>query len=134
MTGMEVATAAAHKIPVAWIVLKNSRLGMIHDVQSVSYQSRYISSTFSDTDFVLAARALGAEGYRTDNPSEIGPIVKEALMKSTPAVIEATIDAAETPPMKPRMLALKRSLGLPDVTASFSWNAIKALWTMVKER
>jgi len=134
MTGMEVATAAAHKIPVVWIVLKNSRLGMIHDVQSVSYQSRYISSTFSDTDFVLAARALGAEGYRTDNPSEIGPIVKETLMKSTPAVIEATIDAAEMPPMKPRMLALKRSLGLPDVTASFSWNAIKALWTMVKER
>ena len=134
MTGMEVATAAAHKIPVLWIVLKNSQLGMIHDIQSVSYQSRYISSTFSDTDFVLAARALGAEGYRTDNPSEIGPIVKEALMKSTPAVIEATIDAAEMPPMKPRMLALKRSLGLPDTTASFSWNAIKALWTMVKER
>ncbi|NQT04161.1 MAG: thiamine pyrophosphate-binding protein [Planctomycetes bacterium] len=134
MTGMEVATAAAHKIPVVWIVLKNSRLGMIHDLQSVSYQSRYISSTFSDTDFVLAARALGAEGYRTDNPSEIGPIVKETLMKSTPAVIEATIDAAEMPPMKPRMLALKRSLGLPDATASFSWNAIKALWTMVKER
>lgn len=134
MTGMEVATATAHKIPVIWIVLKNSRLGMIHDVQSVSYQSRYISSTFSDTDFVLAARALGAEGYRTDNPSEIGPIVREALGKSAPAVIEATIDETEMPPTKPRMLALKRSLGLPDTTASFSWNAIKALWTMVKER
>jgi len=27
--GMEVATAAAHKIPVLWIVLKNNQLGMI---------------------------------------------------------------------------------------------------------
>ena len=134
MTGMEVAAAVTHKIPLAWIILKNSRLGMIHDVQSVSYQGRYISSTFSDTDFVLLARALGAEGYRTDNPSEIGPILREALVKSGPVVIEATIDAGEMPPMKPRMLALRRSLGLPETTASLSWNAVKALWTMVKER
>lgn len=134
MTGMEVATAVAHRIPVVWIVLRNSQLGMIHDVQAVSYQGRYISSTFSDTDFVLLARALGAEGYRTDTPSEIGPIVREALEKPGPVVVEATIDAAEMPPMKPRMLALRRSLGLPDTTASFSWNAIKAIWTMIKER
>ncbi len=134
MTGMEVATAVAHKIPVTWIILKNNELAMVHDIQSVSYQSRYIASTFSDTDFVLLARALGADAYRTDKPSEIGPLVREALGKSGPVVIEVTIDAAEMPPMKPRMLALKRSLGLPDVTASFSLNAIKALWTMIKER
>jgi thiamine pyrophosphate-dependent acetolactate synthase large subunit-like protein len=107
---------------------------MIHDVQSVSYQSRYISVTFSDTDFALLARALGGQGYHVEKPSEIGPIMKEALQKQGPVVISVAIDNTEIPPMKPRMLALRRSLGLPGPMESFSWNAIKALWRMIKER
>ena len=134
MTGMEVATAANHGIPVIWVILKNSRLGMVYDIQSVSYQSRYISATFSDTDFVLLARALGGLGYHVEKPSEIGTVIKEALQKQGPVVIEVTIDNTEIPPMKPRMLALRRSLGLPGPMESFSWNAIKALWRMIKER
>jgi acetolactate synthase-1/2/3 large subunit len=134
MTGMEVATAATHGIPVIWVILKNSRLGMIHDVQTVSYQNRYISSSFSDTDFVSLARALGGEGYHADKPQEIGPIVKEALEKKSPVVIEVPIDNDEMPPMKPRMLALRRSLGLPDPMKSLSLDGFKALWRMIKER
>ena len=134
MTGMEVATAASHGIPVIWVILKNSRLGMVYDIQSVSYQSRYISATFSDTDFVLLARALGGQGYHVEKPSEIGTVMKEALQKQGPVVIEVSIDNTEIPPMKPRMLALRRSLGLPGPMESFSWNAIKALWRMIKER
>jgi acetolactate synthase-1/2/3 large subunit len=134
MTGMEVATAANHGIPVIWVVLKNSMLGMIRDVQTVSYQNRYISCSFYDTDFVSLARALGAEGSRVESPEEIGPAVEKALQHQGPTVIEVTVDSAELPPMKPRMLALKRSLGLPDPINSLSWDAIKTLWRMVKER
>ena len=134
MTGMEVATATTHRIPVIWVILKNNRLAMIHDVQSVSYQNRYISASFSDSDFVLLARALGGEGYHVEKPLEIGPIVKEALQKQVPVVIEVVIDSNEMPPMKPRMLALRRSLGIPDPMKSLSLNGFKALWSMVKER
>ena len=134
MTGMEVATAANHGIPVIWVVLKNSMMGMIRDVQTVSYQNRYISCSFYDTDFVSLARALGAEGYRVERPEEIRPAVDKALQQQGPAVIEVTIDSTELPPMKPRMLALKRSLGLPDPINSLSWDALKTLWRMVKER
>jgi acetolactate synthase-1/2/3 large subunit len=134
MTGMEVATSADHAIPVTWIILKNSRLGMIHDVQSVSYQNRYIASTFSDTDFAALAQALGGEGYTVEKPDEISEVVTEALQKQKPAVIEVVIDKSEKPPTKPRMLALRRSLGLPSVTKSISWDGIKALWKMSKER
>jgi thiamine pyrophosphate-dependent acetolactate synthase large subunit-like protein len=134
MTGMEVATAATHGIPVIWVILKNNRLAMIHDVQSVSYQNRYISAAFSDTDFVSLARALGGEGYRAEKPLEVGPIVKEALQKQAPVVIEVAIDNNEMPPMKPRMLALRRSLGIPDPMKSLSLNGLKAIWSMVKER
>jgi acetolactate synthase-1/2/3 large subunit len=134
MTGMEVATAANHAIPVVWVILKNSRLGMIHDVQSVSYQNRYVAASFRDTDFVSLARALGGEGYRVERPGDIAQAVQQALQQRGPVVIEVTIDNAEMPPMKPRMLALRRSLGLPAPMSSVSWDAIKALWKMVKER
>ena len=134
MTGMEVATAANHGIPVVWVVLKNSRLGMIWDVQTVSYQNRYIASSFYDTDFVGLAQALGGEGIRVENPRDIAGAMRTALDASGPVVVEVTIDDSETPPMKPRMLALRRSLGLPDPMKSFSWDALKALWRMKKER
>ena len=134
MTGMEVATAANHGIPVIWVILKNSRLGMIHDVQTVSYQNRYVAATFADTDFVSLAHALGGEGYRVDGPEDIAKTMSEALDRRGPVVVEVLIDNAEMPPMKPRMLALKRSLGIPDPLSSFSWDALKALWTMFKER
>jgi acetolactate synthase-1/2/3 large subunit len=134
MTGMEVATAAAHGIPVIWVILKDNRLGMIHDIQSVSFQNRYISATLPDTDFVLLARSLGGKGYRIEKPSEIGSTLKQALQQQGPVVIEVIIDSNEIPPMKPRMMALRRSVGLPDPMKSFSWDGIKALWQMVKER
>ena len=134
MTGMEIGTAASHEIPVIWIILKNSRLGMIYDVQSVSYQNRYISATFSDVDFVQLGQALGGKGYRVKAPSEIGHTLNEALQQQGPVVIEVTIDNAELPPMKPRMLALRRSLGLPDPMKSLSLDGFKALWRMGKER
>jgi acetolactate synthase I/II/III large subunit len=134
MTGMEVATAASHGIPVIWVILKNSRLAMVHDIQGVSYQGRYIAASFSDVDFPALAHALGANGCTVEKPSDVGPVVREALQKKSPTVIEAIIDNTEVPPMKPRMLALRRSLGIPDVKDSISWNALKALWQMVKER
>jgi acetolactate synthase-1/2/3 large subunit len=133
MTGMEVATAANHSIPVIWVVFKNTRLGMIYDVQTVSYHNHYVASTLGDVDFVALARSLGAEGYHVERPDEIQPVLTKAMNASTPVVVEVVIDPQELPPVKPRMLALRRSLGLPDPMASFSWDAVKALWRMRRE-
>ena len=130
---MEVAAAASHAIPVIWVILKNNHLAMIKDVQAVSYQGRYVASSFSETDYPSLARALGGEGYRVEDPGQIKETVAKALGAEGPVVIEVPIDTGETPPMKPRMLALRRSLGLPDPMKSLFWNAIKALWKMRRE-
>lgn len=134
MTGMEVASAANHRIPVVWIVLKNDRLGMIHDVQANSYQNRYIAADITGTDFVQLAEALGAQGIAVTRPQEIEGAIETALAANGPVVIEVEIDPDEMPPVKPRMLALKRSLGNPDVAKSISWSSVKAVWQMIKER
>ena len=134
MTGMEVATAVTHGIPVVWVILKNAKLAMIHDTQGASYQSRYIATDLGTTDFVSLARALGALAYRADSAPDVSEALRQALDCGVPAVVEVTIDDTETPPMKPRMLALQRSLGLPEPRKALSWKAVKALFAMVKER
>ncbi len=134
MHGMEVATAADYGIPVIWLVMKDERLGMVYDIQTVSYQGRHIAADLGPTDFVSLARALGASGYRANTPDEVRAVIGDVLQQSGPAVIEVPIDSQELPPMKPRMLAVRRSVGLPDPAKSFSWGAVKALWSMRKER
>src|SRR5262249_8580203 len=134
MTGMEVATAAAHDIPITWIILKNNRLGMIYDVQSLSYQNRHISATVAETDFVGLARALGGDGCHVERRSEIEWAVKQALEKQRPAVIEVLIDHEELPPMKPRMAVMRDALGLPNPLKGVSLDTVRAVFRMARKR
>lgn len=134
MLGMEISTAVKHKIPVIWIILKNKKLGMIKDIQGVSYQGRYIASDLGKTNFSELAKALGANSFHTMSPEEFIVTLKKCYKSNITSVIEVSIDSDETPPLKPRMLALKRSMGLPDTNKSISWKAIKSLWQMTKEK
>jgi len=134
MTGMEIATAAAHDIPITWVILKNNRLGMIYDVQSLSYQNRHIAATVAETDFVGLARALGANGYRAERPAEVAAVVREAIQSGKPSVVEVPIDHEELPPMKPRMAVMREPLGLPNPLKGVSLDTVKAVWRMARKR
>ncbi len=50
-------------------------------------------------DFVAFARACGAEGFRCEQPAEVGPAIQAALRSAGPAVIEAVVDPLEPPAM-----------------------------------
>lgn len=134
MTGMEVMTAAEYEIPVVWVILKNNRLGLIHDVQALSYHGRFCASTFGDVDFVSIARAFGAHGRRVETPDEVAPAVQAALEAGGPTVIEAVIDADEKFPLTSRATAMKDSVGLPKVSESISAESVRALLKMFKNR
>jgi acetolactate synthase I/II/III large subunit len=134
MTGMEVLTAVDYKIPVIWIILKNNRLGAIHDVQELSYQGRVSASMFTDVDFVSIARAFGAQGFRIEKPEEIAPTLKNALDISGPVILEVIIDPDEKFPLTRRAIALKDSLGLPKLMKSVSMESILALFKMIKNK
>jgi acetolactate synthase-1/2/3 large subunit len=134
MTGMEVLTAVDYKIPVIWIILKNNRLGAIHDVQELSYQGRISASLFTDIDFVSIARAFGAQGFRIEKPEDIVTTVKNALDINGPVIVEIIIDPNERFPLTRRAIALKDSLGLPKVMKSISIESIRALLKMFKNR
>jgi acetolactate synthase-1/2/3 large subunit len=134
MTGMEVLTAVDYKIPVIWIILKNNRLGAIHDVQELSYQGRFSASMFTEIDFVSIAKAFGARGFRIENPENIASTMKDALNVNGPVILEAVIDQDEKFPLTRRAIALKDSLGLPKVMKSISINSLSALLKMFKNK
>jgi acetolactate synthase-1/2/3 large subunit len=134
MTGMEVLTAVDYKIPVIWIILKNNRLGAIHDVQELSYQGRISASMFTDIDFVSIAKAFGAHGFRIEKPENIASTMKNAMEINGPVILEAIIDPDEKFPLTRRAMSLKDSLGLPKVMKSISIDSIRALLKMFKNK
>ena len=134
MTGMEVLTAADYKLPVIWVILKNNRLGAIHDVQELSYQGRIAASKFSEVDFVAIGKSFGAEAYQVNRPEEIKKVLEKALKASRPVIIEAIIDPDEKFPLTRRSLALKDSVGLPKLMKSISTDSVKALIKMFKNQ
>ncbi len=132
--GMEVMTAVSHSIPAVWIVLENGSLGMVRDVQTNMYHGRHVASEFVSPDLTLMAQAFGAAGYRPESPAEIAPMLRQALGDGRPAILTIPIDRDEMPPVKARMLAMERSMGLPSKRESMGLNAVRALIRMLRER
>jgi acetolactate synthase-1/2/3 large subunit len=134
MHGMEVMTAVSHNIPVVWVILQNDTLAMVHDIQTMTYKSRYVASEFSTPDFVKMADAFGALGLRAELPGQVVEAVRTALAAGRPAIVSVPIDPHEMPPAKARMMAMDRSLGNPPLMQSLSLGVLKTLWSMLKER
>lgn len=134
MHGMEVLTALSHDIPVVWLIMQNDTLAMVHDIQTMTYKGRYVASEFVSPDFVKLAESFGALGLRADKPGEVAEAVRTAFAADRPALVVVPIDPHEMPPAKARMMAMDRSLGNPPVMESLSLGALKAIWSMLKER
>ncbi len=134
MHGMEVMTAVSHNIPVVWLILQNDTLAMVHDIQKMTYTGRYVASEFRTPDFVKLADSFGAFGVRAEKPGEVARAITAAFAADRPAIVTVPIDANEMPPAKARMMAMDRSLGNPPLMQSLSLDALKTLWSMLKER
>ncbi|MFH1639096.1 MAG: thiamine pyrophosphate-binding protein [Chloroflexota bacterium] len=87
-----LSTALQHHLPVAFLVMNNSGLGMIHDGQN----GKYVATEFIKTDFAQIARAFGCRGVRVEKPSELGGAIKEALGADVPTVIDVITSLTES--------------------------------------
>lgn len=96
MNIQEMATAMQYKLPVKIAILNNNFLGMVRQWQELFYNKKY-SATPLDVapDFVRLAEAYGAVGLRATKPSEVGPVIKEALATKNLVVMDFIIDREE---------------------------------------
>jgi len=93
MNIQELATAVINKLPVKVAILNNRYLGMVRQWQELFYKERY-SHTNLDVvpDFVKVAEAYNAVGLRAEKPSEVVPVIKEALKIKRPVFMDFVVD------------------------------------------
>lgn len=109
MNGMEVATAVNYNIPVIWVVLNNSMLGMVYHGRKLAGLPEGIESTFKPVDFVKLAEGYGARGIKITRPGEINrEMMAEIILAGVPTVLDVIIDPEEVPPIHSRIAALEK--------------------------
>ena len=114
MSAMELSTAANYKLNIIWLIMNDSRLGIIYDLQKTLYGGRIAATTFENPDFVKLAASFGMEGRVIEKPGELVSALQAAFQRGGPAVFDVRFDPDEVPPIRPRSLLITKEMGLPN--------------------
>ena len=120
MTFEEMVVAVEHKLPVTFIVLNNSCLGMVRQWQELFYGKNYADSILSVKgrcknehldqdlpydylpDLVKLAQAHGATAYRVIDPAKLEPTLRKAIRSDKTTFVEVIVEPfANVYPMQP---------------------------------
>ena len=115
MNIQELATAVLHKLPVKVAILNNCYLGMVRQWQELFFNERYSSTCLVGTpDFCKLAEAYGAVGLRATKPSEVEPVIREAIKVKRPVFMDFVVEQFEKVyPMVPAGAAIHEMLLRP---------------------
>ena len=90
MTMTSVETAVEHGVAPTFVVLNDTSLGMVRQMQDGDGDIAGVE--FHDTDFVKVAEAFGASATRATTPGELADALDEGTSADVPFVIDARID------------------------------------------
>jgi acetolactate synthase-1/2/3 large subunit len=111
MNIQELITVVENDLPVKIAILNNSFLGMVRQWQQLFYDKRYSSTPMAAPDFVKLAEAYGAVGLRATKPSEVVPVIEQALKTPKPVIMDFRVEPEEcVMPMVPAGKAMHEML------------------------
>ena len=93
----ELATLVKYKLRVTVIVIKNNVLGQIKWEQMILEGNPEYGVELEPIDFAKVAQACGARGFTIENPQEAEGVLREALSRPGPVVVQAVVDPNEPP-------------------------------------
>ncbi len=108
MNGQEITVAIQHKLPVIFVVLNDSALGMVKHGQRLA-GAEQVGTELPLVNFVTMASALGVRGISigcVDDLSELSLL--EIIQLDGPLILEAYIDQEAVPPINSRIKQLTR--------------------------
>lgn len=106
MSGQEITTALQQQLPVFYIILNDSALGMVKHGQNLT-GGESIGYDLPVIDYAAMARATGANGYIIETADDLNNIkIQELLEQRRPTVLDVRIDAEEVPPLGGRIKVL----------------------------
>ena len=112
MSSLELTVAVEQHLPVTYVVLNDSGLGMVRHGQRLG-GAEPIAHDITPVRFDELARACGARGRRVESFIELGAIDLDWLRSDDggPSVIDVCIDREAVPPMAARVRGL--AVGVP---------------------
>ncbi len=113
MSSHEITVAVQHKLPVIFVVLNDSAMGMVYHGQKLGGQES-IGWELEPTDFSAIAKAYGANGIIIDSIEKLNAIdFNELNSLSGPTLLDIRIDRHEVPPMGDRIKGLAKQSATP---------------------
>ncbi len=96
MNCQELVTAAENRIPLTVLIMNDSQLGMIHQLQDAFYGKRHEVSDFAHgADYAALARAMGASGATARTLAEVSRELDVAEKTEGPYIIDCIITQGE---------------------------------------
>ena len=106
MSGQEISVAVQEKLPIIFVVLNDSSFGMVKHGQRLAH-AEAIGTELPETDFVMLANALGAQGFKINSADDLLQLDGKALCQHPgPTVLDVRIDPEEVPPILTRVKVL----------------------------
>ncbi len=101
MTGNEYYTIARLKLPIISLIVNNTSLGMIRQLQKVFYKERYIACEFDcQPDYVMYAQSFGIKAEAVSTQEEFANALVKALEDTeNPRVIVLNVWRSFVEPM-----------------------------------
>ena len=97
MSMNELATIAVEKLNVKIIVMRNTTLGMVHELQDKFYGSRYEVTEIHDVpDFVKLAQSYGIDSACASSNEEALKYAREMLKSDKPFVLVCNVNPKTT--------------------------------------
>jgi acetolactate synthase I/II/III large subunit len=88
MTGSELATAVARRLPLVVIIANNCSYGTIRHHQERVFPGSVVGTELVNPDFARVAEAHGALGLTASTPQDVEAALAKALAHHQPAVVE----------------------------------------------
>lgn len=94
MNLQELATCREHNIPLKVIIMNNSYLGMVRELQEKIYNKRY-QVEMINPDFTKIAESYDLFAIRVEKKEELIPALEKAISHQGTAIIDVVIDSFE---------------------------------------
>ncbi len=88
MSAQELATAAALRLGIVFLVINNGSYGTIRMHQEARFPGRTVATTLANPDFVALARAYGLAAWKVTATAEFLPALAAARAHAGPALLE----------------------------------------------
>jgi acetolactate synthase I/II/III large subunit len=98
MSCQELATAAALKLPMVFLVINNGSYGTIRMHQAARFPERPMATALSNPDFVALAKAFGLAAWRVTETAEFAEALRQARAHRGPVLIELVTSIQDISP------------------------------------